>query len=101
MVDDLEKTETEPDGDPKPKKRKKPIIPWKSLALYILPAFIVFMIFIMMHSFLVQPPLSREDIDALINNKNEEDKSSSNSDEEMIQLRILKRKYNKVRTSHL
>jgi flagellar basal body-associated protein FliL len=36
-----------------------------------------------MHSFLVQPPLSREEIDALINDKNEEDNSSSNSDEEI------------------
>ena len=83
MVDDLEKTETEPDGDPKPKKRKKLIIPWKSLALYILPALIVFIIFIMMHNLLVQPPLSREEIVALINDKNEEENSKHNSDKEI------------------
>ena len=83
MVDDLEKTETEPDRDPKPKKRKKLIIPWKSLALYILPALIVFIIFIMMHNLLVQPPLSREEILALINDKNEEENSKSNSDKEI------------------
>ena len=80
MVDDLEKTETEADGDTKPKKRKKLLIPWKSLALYILPAFIVFIIFIMMHNLLVQPPLSREEIVALINDKNEEENSKRNSD---------------------
>ena len=83
MVDDLEKTETEPDGDPKPKKRKKLIIPWKSLALYILPALVVFIIFIMMHNLLVQPPLSREEIVALINDKNEEENSKHNSDKEI------------------
>ena len=83
MVDDIEKTEREPDGDPKPKKRKKLIIPWKSLALYILPALIVFIIFIMMHNFLVQPPLSREEILTLINDKNEEENPKRNSDEEI------------------
>ena len=83
MVDDLGKTKTEPDGDPKPKKRKKLIIPWKSLALYILPALIVFIIFIMMHNFLVQPPLSREEILTLINDKNEEENPKRNSDEEI------------------
>ena len=83
MVDDIEKTEREPDGDPKPKKRKKLIIPWKSLALYILPALIVFIIFIMMHNFLVQPPLSREEILTLINDKNAEENPKRNSDEEI------------------
>ena len=73
MEDDLENTETTADEDPKPKKRKKLIIPWKSLALYILPALIVFIIFILMHNTLVQPPLSREEIMALINDKNEEE----------------------------
>ena len=82
MVDDLEKTETAPDGDPKPKKRKNPRIPWKSLALYSLPALIVFIIFIMMHNLLVQPPLSKE-IVALINNKDEDENSNGNSDDEI------------------
>ena len=83
MVDDLEKTETEANGDTKPKKRKKLLIPWKSLALYILPALIVFIIFIMMHNFLVQPPLSREEIVALINNEDEDENSNGNSDDEI------------------
>ena len=83
MEDDLEKTETEADRDTKPKKRKKLIIPWKSLALYILPALIVFIIFIMMHNLLVQPPLSREEIVALIDDKNEEENSKHNSDKEI------------------
>ena len=83
MLDDLENTETEADGDIKPKKRKKRKIPWKSVVLYILPALIVFIIFIMMHNFLVQPPLSREEILTLINDKNEEEISKRNSDEEI------------------
>ena len=83
MVEELEKTETEADRDTKPKKRKKLIIPWKSLALYILPALIVFIIFIMMHNLLVQPPLSREEIAALINYKNEDENSNGNSDDEI------------------
>ena len=83
MVDELEKTETEADRDTKPKKRKKLIIPWKSLALYILPALIVFIIFIMMHNLLVQPPLSREEIVALINDENEEENSNRNPEKEI------------------
>ena len=83
MVDELEKTETEADRDTKPKKRKKLIIPWKVLALYILPALIVFIIFIMMHNLLVQPPLSREEIVALINDENEEENSNRNSEKEI------------------
>ena len=83
MVDELVETETEPNEAPKPKKRKKFIIPWKSLALYILPALIVFIIFIMMHNLLVQPPLSREEILALINDKNEEENSKRNSEKEV------------------
>ena len=82
MSDDLENTETEADGDIKPKKRKKRKIPWKSVVLYILPALIVFIIFIMMHNLLVQPPLSREEIVALINDKNDQN-SKSNPIEEI------------------
>ena len=83
MEDDLEKTENEGDKNPKPKKRKKVIIPWKSLAIYFLPALIVFIIFILMHNSLVQPPLSREEIVALINDKNEEEDTKSQSDKEI------------------
>ena len=83
MEDDLEKTEIESDKDSKPKKRKKVIIPWKSLALYMLPALIVFIIFIIMHNTLVAPPLSREEIVALINDKNEEEDSKSDSNKEI------------------
>ncbi len=83
MEIDLENTETEKEEAPKPKKRKKLIIPWKLLALYILPAVIVFIIFIVMHNSLVQPPLSREEIMALMKDKNEEEHSEGNSDEEI------------------
>ena len=73
MEDDLENTETTTSEDPKPKKRKKLIIPWKTLALYILPALIVFIVFFIMHSSLVQAPLSREEIEALLDTPNEEE----------------------------
>ena len=56
----------------------------KSLAIYILPAAVVFIIFILMHNSLVQPPLSREEIVALINDKNEkEEHSEGQSDKEI------------------
>ena len=83
MEDDLENTETVPEEGPKSKKRKKLIIPWKLLALYILPAVIVFIIFIVMHSSLVQPPLTRDEIMALMKDKNEEEHSEGNSDKEI------------------
>ena len=83
MEEDLETAETKADEAPKPKNRKKLIIPWKLLALYLLPAFIVFMIFIVMHNSLVQPPLSREEIMALLNDKNEEETSKSEPEKEM------------------
>ena len=82
MEDDLETTETKTEEAPKPKKRKKLIIPWKLLALYILPAAVVFIIFIVMYNSLVQPPLSREEIMALMNDKNEEEHSEGDSDKE-------------------
>ena len=81
MVDDLENTETKPDEAPKPKKRKKLVIPWKILALYILPAFIVFIIFFVMHNSLVQAPLSREEIAALLDTNQEEELSNSAPEE--------------------
>ena len=77
MVEDLDITETEPDKSPKPKKRKKLVIPWKILALYILPALIVFIIFFVMHNSLVQAPLSREEIAALLDTNQEEELSNS------------------------
>ena len=80
MEDDLENTGTKTEDGPKPKKRKKLIIPWKLLALYILPAVIVFIIFIVMHNSLVQPPLSREEIMALMNDTNKEEHSEGDSD---------------------
>jgi len=80
MEDDLENTETKTEEAPKPKKRRKLIIPWKLLALYILPAAVVFIVFIVMHNSLVQPPLSREEIMGLINEKNEEELSEGDSD---------------------
>ena len=83
MEIELENTETEKEEAPKPKKRKKLIIPWNLLALYILPAAVVFIIFIVMHNSLVQPPLSREEIMALMKDKNEEEHSEGNSDKEI------------------
>ena len=83
MEIDLENTKTENEEAAKPKKRKKLIIPWKLLALYILPAAVVFIIFILMHNSLVQPPLSREEIMALMKDKNEEEHSEGNSDKEI------------------
>ena len=83
MEIELENTETEKEEAPKPKKRKKMIIPWNLLALYILPAAVVFIIFIVMHNSLVQPPLSREEIMALMKDKNEEAHSEGNSDKEI------------------
>ena len=83
MEIELENTEAEKEEAPKPKKRKKLIIPWNLLALYILPAVVVFIIFIVMHNSLVQPPLSREEIMALMKDKNEEEHSEGNSDKEI------------------
>ena len=83
MEDDLENTETVPEEGPKSKKRKKLIIPWKLLALYFLPAVAVFIIFIVMHRYLVQPPLSRDEIMALISDKKEEEHSKGHSDKEI------------------
>jgi flagellar basal body-associated protein FliL len=83
MEIELENTATEEEEAPKPKKRKKLIIPWNLLALYILPAAVVFIIFIVMHNSLVQPPLSREEIMALMKDKNEEEHSEGNSDKEI------------------
>ena len=77
MAEDLDTTETEPEEGPKPKKRKKLVIPWKILALYILPALIVFIIFFVMHNSLVQAPLSREEIAALLDTNQEEELSNS------------------------
>ena len=78
MEDDLENTETDLNEDPKPKKRKKLVIPWKTIALYILPALIVFIVFFIMHSSLVRDPLSREEIEALLDDPNEEEISKNN-----------------------
>ena len=68
MAEDIDNTETESDKEQKPEKRKKLVIPWKTMGLYILPALIVFIIFFVMHNSLVQGPLSREEIAALLYN---------------------------------
>ena len=78
MEDDLENTEADLNEDPKPKKRKKLVIPWTTIALYILPALIVFIVFFVMHSSLVRDPLSREEIKALLDDPNEEEMSKNN-----------------------
>jgi len=81
MEDDLENTETDLEEDPKPKKRKKLVIPWKTIALYILPALIVFIVFFVMHSSLVRDPLTREEIEALLDDPYEEEISTNNIEE--------------------
>jgi len=81
MEDGLENTETNLKEDPKPTKRKKPVIPWKTLSLYTLPALIVFIAFFVMYSSLVQAPLSREEIAALLDKPNEEEISKNDTEE--------------------
>ena len=90
MEDELENTETLSDKALKPKKKKKLIIPWKALAIYILPAFIVFIVFVVLHSTLVQPPLSREEIAAIIDNKNKEEVPDNTSDKDIIDPSVAK-----------
>ena len=84
MEDELENTGAVPDEPLKPKKKKKLIIPWKALAIYILPAFIVFIGFFVLHSTLVQPPLSREEIVAIIDSKNKEEFPDNTSDKDIV-----------------
>ena len=84
MEDELENTELVSDEAPKPKKKKKLTIPWKALAIYILPAFIVFIGFFVLHSSLVQPPLSREEIAAIIDRENKKEASDNTSDKDIM-----------------
>ena len=84
MEDELENTEPVSDEAPKPKKKKKLIIPWKALAIYILPALIVFIGFFVLHSTLVQPPLSREEIAAIIDSENKKEASDNTSDKDIM-----------------
>ena len=84
MEDELENTELVSDEAPKPKKKKKLIIPWKALAIYILPALIVFIGFFVLHSSLVQPPLSREEIAAIIDRENKKEASDNTSDKDIM-----------------
>ena len=84
MEDGLENTESMSDGAPKPKKKGKLIIPWKTLCIYILPAFIVFIGFFLLHSSLVQPPLSREEIASIIDRKNKEESQGNASDQDIV-----------------
>ena len=81
MAEDLESTATGPEEGLKTKKRKKLVIPWKMLALYILPALVVFIIFFVMHNSLVKAPLSREEIAALLDTNQEKELSNSGSEE--------------------
>ena len=84
MEDDLIDTETKSNEQSKPKRKKKLIIPWKALALYVLPALVVFIIFFVMHKSFVQAPLSREEIAALLNNQ-EEELSDNKSEEKQVE----------------
>ena len=85
MEDDLKNTEAKSDEEPKPKRKKKLIIPWKALALYLLPALVVFIIFFVMHKSFVQAPLSREEIAALLVNNQEEELSDNKSEEQQVE----------------
>ena len=85
MEDDLKDTETKSDEEPKPKRKKKLIIPWKALALYLLPALVVFIIFFVMHKSFVQAPLSREEIAALLVNNQEEELPDNKSEEQQVE----------------
>ncbi len=85
MEDDLKDTETKSDEEPKPKRKKKLIIPWKALDLYLLPALVVFIIFFVMHKSFVQAPLSREEIAALLVNNQEEKLSDNKSEEQQVE----------------
>ena len=85
MENDLKNTETKSDEEPKPKRKKKLIIPWKALALYLLPALVVFIIFFVMHKSFVQAPLSREEIAALLVNNQEEDLPDNKSEEQQVE----------------
>ena len=85
MEDDLKDTEAKSDEEPKPKRKKKLIIPWKALALYLLPALVVFIIFFVMHKSFVQAPLSREEIAALLVNNQEEDLPDNKSEEQQVE----------------
>ena len=87
MEDDLIDTETKSDGEPKPKRKKKLIIPWRALALYLLPALVVFIIFFVMHKSFVKAPLSREEIAALLVNNQEEVLSDNNSEEQQVEVK--------------
>ena len=84
MEDELENTELVSDEAPKSKKKKKLIIPWKALAIYILPALIVFIGFFVLHSSLVQPPLSREEIAAIIDSENKKEASDNTSGKDVM-----------------
>ena len=85
MEDELENTEPTSDEAPKPKKKKKLMIPWKALSIYILPALIVFIGFFVLHSTLVQPPLSREEIAEIIDSENKKEDSDNTSDRDIIE----------------
>ena len=85
MEDDLKDTDIKSDEEPKPKRKKKLIIPWKALALYLLPALVVFIIFFVMHKSFVQAPLSREEIAALLVNNQEEELSDNKSEEKHVE----------------
>ena len=84
MENELENTDSASDDAPKPKKKKKLIIPWRTLGIYILPAFVVFIGFFLLHSSLVQPPLSREEIAAIIDGKIKEEIPENNSDKDVV-----------------
>ena len=84
MEDNLKNTEAKLDDEPKLKRKKRLVIPWKTLALYILPALIVFIIFFIMYNSFVGAPLSREEIEALLDNNQEEEVLEGASEENSL-----------------
>ena len=61
-----------------PKRKKKLIVPWKVIGLYILPAIGTFLIFIIAHNMMVKAPLSREEIEKLLTKKESNPEGSVN-----------------------
>ena len=80
MENEVENTEIESEGELKSIKRKKLVVPWKNLALYFMPALTVFLVFFIMHSYLVKPPPSRDEISELIAGNQREDSSNEVSE---------------------
>ncbi len=83
MENELENKETA-SNEAERRKRKRIIFPWKTLAVYTLPAFVVFIGFFLLHASLVKAPLSREEIAAMINSTNKKENQNNDSDMKIV-----------------